>query len=1365
MEPQERYDAQTADILDSIFMNIPDSKPDNLSEFDYCVFRYSIGLSKGAKLASPLSNIILTLCAIQLLGMCTLATSFGWTERHQLTSRLLNFIFFIMTGSSMDTGIGGSPSLTLIYVIDLFTFLIIVIFLFGLFQMHLRENLNPIAQSIHVIFVVDIPNYLIVIFTRNLASNLVDILNGIVRYPTLTVISCILFAILFYIRNLVWSTVYASLFYKSGALVSFSSYTYLNVAPLLYVALPTLGFGLFSQDNTYVALIFSYALGGAVCLFIGSSMTFMNKRTNGIVNVIGVMQLISAVMTGVTLAGYIDDPQLSFNIIFWVTVLLAAIIMLGQGLYHRKYMNRLRICKGNFERLNIRRPQNFLFYMQEAAYEGIKYVADGSFLMWGLSRWQSSWFVCAVLRYASLIPDCPELECLLGALVSLKVGRNRLENFILYEYERVSNMRKTQASLDLMQNIKTVRVQMRKYEQLMKTFSDLLSNKDMSGYLYAGALSRIRRKLKTYIYGLFLEHPNCVQVLRFYGEFLRDLEKEEWIGTAYIDLANSLERGAIRCVNFEYLNLTAMFPRLQKAIPEKYSVRTKRSDNYESTGQDSDDPVRAPTGTRRYGISVAMMTFVGLFLLMVLVSYMISVQFWLTFSERRQSKLKLEAELEMLIHVFSELSYRSVCLLVDAESFDFGVEFVTELIFELTNLTVNVLTEYDKICVTNKELCKNYKWVKEINYLTGLDESNASVRLDFCSVMDHVAERCLMLFGTGATPSPAEQTYFFNYIFATYVFVEDALQKIEMSNSDMKNVVKNTRTTSLIRGFIPWVIFLLVLMIIPIVVYARVKRMLKGCRLSSTCELATGPLVAFLKRDHPTFSKSSARFYGLLFLSVICIGLSHLVEYGYYFLSLDELAEEALYAVQITRQHVSLAAMIASLAGFDLNPNNNYERFKAYMQVISNTFTMVTETPWTPLPFGDSIIEIVHDGLQQIGVDKLLYDPALVNNMTKTVNETVAPGLQLTLQTSWTNEMNMVTSMAATEIAFVLIFNIVLALFVGIAGVCLIAIGKTAQMLRMMVNTRVAQGIVKKGEKSEWRRNILDMMDPVASCLVGCDGWIIMVNQQWCKVFEISVDMAIGKHIEQFISIDSAPDYIKTYEIGDDMNLYVIWMTEEDQKLRKELNHCTEELGLAREAMFPERFTGREPGSETVGFVTVCSFYIMPVEFVDTGADEWCSRTEEIEKYILRVCAKYSHVDVTRMSSREITLLYGINETSDSPLMVLLNCVVQVMELVRELSELEYVKGGADVAAAITVAKHAEFVFCKKGKAVIAEMVGKACWRQINLRGYVEPNSVVLSRQAAVRLMKAFPGLPIEQVTPDVYIVRFAQTFDIDVHE
>ena len=1365
MEKQERYDAQTANILDSIFMSIPDSKPESLTEFDYCAFRYSIGLSKGAKLATPISSVIIALSVVQLMGMFTLAVSFGWTERHPLATRLLNLIYFTMTGNAMDTGTKPGPSLGVIYFCDLATFLIAVVFLYGMFQMHRRETISPMNQAIHVVCVVDIPNFLIVIFTRHLAKDLVDIMNGLSRFPALTVVSCILYVVLFCIRNLVWSTVYCSLFYKSGVLVSFSSYTYLNTAPLLYVALPTFGYGLCSAGSTNAVLIFSYIVAGIVCLYIGSSMTFMNKRTNGLVSVIGVMQLISAILTGITHAGYIDDPQLSFNITFWVSVLIGAVIMLGQGMYHRKYMNRLRICKGNFERLHIKRPQNFLFYMQEAAYEGIKFVADGSFLIWGLRRWQSSWFLCAVLRYACLIPDCPDLECLLGCLVSLKVGKNRLENFILYEYERVCNLRKVQASLVLMQDIKTVQRQMRQYEYLMKTFSDCLSNQDTSGYLYAGALMRIRRNMKTYIYGLLVEHPNCVEVLRLYGEFLRDIEKEEWIGTAYADLANSLERGTIRCINFEYLRLTAMFPRLQKAIPEKYSVRTRKSDNYESTMGDSEDPVRAPTGKQKGGVSVIMNLFVGLFLLAVLIYYIISADFWLEYSAQRLTKLDLEENIEFLVHVFAELSYRSICLLVDPGAFDFTVDYVLYLANELARRADGILEAYNTMTIRSPILAEVYKWVKDLNYMSGLDDSNASIRLDLSTSMNHLAERCALYFGNPVPPTTEEQSYYFSYIFSAFVFVQDALSKANASNLELKKVIADRRISALLKQMSMWLIFLVILIIIPIILYAQMKKLLKGCTQITTDDVATGPLVALLKRDHPTFCLSITWFYVALLFCVIVILLSHGVAYGYYQYITDEVINDAEFSIYVTRQHVALGAMIASVAGFDISPNNNFQRFKAYMLAIAQSFTVASSASWIPVEFSDNVFQIITLGIQQIGTDKLLYDVEKVNNMTRIMNETVAMGFHMLLEETWYQEELLVQEAAATELALLIIFSIIMSLVVGISGVCLLRLGKTLQMLRMMVNWRVARGIVKKGEKSEWRRNILDMMNSVAACLVSCDGWILMVNQQWCKVFELTVDMIIGKHIQQFITLEEAPEYIKSYDIGDDQSLYVIWMHEEDQNLRKELMKCTEDLKLARETIFPARFIDRDTGTESIGFVVHCSIYIMPVEFDEASLSSWCTRIEEIERYIIDSCAKYGHVDVSRTSGREITLIYGINEDEPVPEMTLLSCAVQVMELIRELSELDYIKGGADFAAVISLAKHAECVFFRRGNAVVYEMTGKSCWRQTMLRGYVEPNSVVLSRQVVRLLEKTVGSLPVEKLSPDVYIVRFAQATEPEIQE
>ncbi|OHT07353.1 hypothetical protein TRFO_24542 [Tritrichomonas foetus] len=506
----------------------------------------------------------------------------------------------------------------------------------------------------------------------------------------------------------------------------------------------------------------------------------------------------------------------------------------------------------------------------------------------------------------------------------------------------------------------------------------------------------------------------------------------------------------------------------------------------------------------------------------------------------------------------------------------------------------------------------------------------------------------------------------------------------------------------------------------------------------------------FLQRNYLSFTTITV-IYELI---LICIVACSVILY----ISTESLTKKHLNQTlnegNISLRYGEAALIVSSSLTATILSSTNHLKADTVSLITSRTIKYFANHVFTQHNYSNSLYEfsmcfrsIVNDSnyaaliydTTYINLMKNIYDSVLINSITISHEENAHLNYHIRIQ--------MVSNIFAINLVILLIEIVLLVCIMKILNIIENCLKIYLKLLIDGTNT-TASSLEKITQIIDSKtRNILDFINYPTS-LVDRNGIIIYVNHYWIVNFKMKPEFIIGQNIDKFLE-DIPENKVKIYPLPEMHSIYVIETSKEDIENEEKLNELINEVKHIRSSIIPKQFIDKEPGRYNVGLLIICSLIIEPVSFDELSSDDWSSDYETFLSYFYQQCDEFDDINIIQTSGRELTLLVGVSGKYISKYLTL-KTLILISDTLRYIHESEWCGGGFSMCSVITCSHKSEFVIhCNKATTI--DMFGSAFSKQMNLRKFIEPNSIIVCKNIINQIKGQECGFDFKKIQPGVY--------------
>lgn len=1359
----ELKDTGTSNLLSNIFVTLPDMKPDNLSELDYCIFLLFISLNNGIRKCKFINDICIVVLVFQMFAIICLPSlqSIIWKdERYDLFFHALYFSLYLTSDPNHQV----ISSHLFFYIIDMIGLLSIAIFIYALVVMHQRRCIGHDAQIFIVLFSIILPRIYLLIIINSISINISKlVLKDDLCYVYLTIITLIVFIFLFFIRYITTSTITSSFLIPTSHFMHFSISFYQDCISIILLCLFNYSFLATDLRHANFVMAVGMMTFGILQIVRFSYATTISISTCARTASYGCALIVSSIFGFMKYAGQFQNEDIAIYVFVYISIIIYFVSY--KMLHHRNEMllKNLKVVV-DYDHLNIKSMNQFLIYFQVGFTHCVKEMLDGTFVKWGIQTWMGSHLIMRIICLLSIIPGSEKLVEEISSYLPLNSNRSHSEKFAIFQHQSTSHLRIVKAPMPLQLTVIKAERQLDQYRTVYRAFSAFITSKNGDGYLFLDVLATIRSQIRNCIESLRREYPNCAEVLRLYASFLEKIEFDYEGADRLNQLSNSLDSGEIKSVDFQYLNIASMYPKLQTFLL-KYSIKGSNDKKFLDYFLEDINPKDIPNKRKlkRSPFIIISIVFMFLLFISVLIVFFGIVSEVIKHSDHMS---KLTTFIDSLINStfsFSTIYYTSLNSIFENKE----PKYVHTSLDSFESAGSRILTTFKDIALISDNFNKSFSWMTEKlftfpSYVSHI-KANIHIWLAFA--------RCAESYGNIFPNHTAEKIYVNQYI-KTFSFTSEAISECFslINNSKFSFFMKEkSNLIAEIQFFcLPTLLLSLFGLLLPIFLKLELNALLKHFPQQFGSKEKPFLISFFLEKDFYSFKRIIVH-YIITVIAVNCVNISlGATTVKIYNEMSNTLCEHVCDIDVYTRQYLYAASSIGTIYGSILLKETSINIIETLNTSID--YFLKTNTP--PQNQNQSVIyhqqfaEFTYQLMKQVSGNSIKFNKTNVESMIgilegPIINCIIATTIDLRKKFDRYMKSLIEIVLTSNEIFFIICSVLVVLIhkqiqksqaIIDVAYHLISQIPETARSDSDKITYLQGKGLISPSAELK-SISVLDMIDfPCA--ILDDEEKIVSANRIWLTFFDFSLINAIGKPFSKFSS-GYDPQIVSIHPINDEFKLGVINTSADDIELTQRLGRSKQIFSKIRSYYIPKRFLETKTGIKTIGFTVCCNVTITPFFMDEINTDNWYADAIFFEQWFEEKCSRYDDADILRNTARETTILYGTNE-KHKPIELFMQALYTMIDSYRYAMERDWSGNGLFFTAVITAGDKTDFVFSKDRYATI-NMFGEAFQKQMKLRENLLANSVIICDKCAEMFMMLKLGNNLKQIDTTAYYISLDQ--------
>ena len=1364
-------DSISTDLIAKLFHSLPDERPSDISEIEFCVFRLFSKLSGQTQNYSLIFLFFMTVSLIQTFAcLCFVGNSLN-IENNNLDFAT-RFIYFAIKFRPYSDDINS----IYLYIINLFCICSILTFFVMLYQMHKRVYIQPRYKTILTILVVDIPRILIPVLTINITEFVFKLISLESRLYICQTVLFIIFLIIFLLMLISCSnTMYSSIFYYSGIFSSTSSIMFiLYINMFLIFAHAVTQTLLFVQDANYV-LSFALLVFGLFLIFTVSANFYLAMPLPVFLFTHGFVLVIAGLISVFETSGYITNyTSMHFTLFCLEIVGFIIIYKILNHVKNKLTKKFLKIAKKrNFKRLGKISDVMTLNYLYFAIHHCHPCIDDSTFLNFALKQTaRPSWCLFKVYHLLSFLQKVPPNFD--DFTKSIKQNRqiSQVHRFILYEADKLAALRTiTQVPPDMETKMSEFETRLSQYQQLRVTFMTEIAHNNNIGFIFLNALSTMKNYMLTnYTCTLRETYPNSPDVLRLYAQYLSIVCQNQVGCSRWTTIADDIQKRVLQYADYTHVNVLFRHPILQLSMMKHNSTQASaplvrprapsillfptlhdnksnlfgtRPNNHFDDKKSIADLMIIISGIL-YGLSIIAF-FVSSFAHCKILnnSVSIGIDFTACFSEYYQA--------------FSRTMYYPLLQLINGttetvDTLQFNIVYGAYYGYAWTHFNHNY-TIGNRI---SSEFKKSFSWIQSDSYNVPSYDLSVYVNTQLEWILSRYTNLLQRIFPLNGNFSPnvLEVPVFLQTLCESYSLFSPLLLKFLSSYEEFNNNVPKQVSTKILYSGIPLILFAILLLILPPFALRDIKKLSKY--FPKTEQGSDHHILhLYLKRDFTSFWQIYLSIISTVVVIVIFSIINvvsviseskrlndKLLDESRNVLSDSHLflaASSALNDILLTQVHNTAFVPNLTLIINEINScldflvNGSYI-YSLYEGILQESFLLLVQMTY----------QVSSTSLQYNRQFTQEYLNIYVNQLTPVLLERIRNNIDIMYHDS---DVISLEEMNINIILLILIIIIYIIMAFQIEKLHL-----TMKMLMELLSGLSESSLSLSKTSSLKKRSVLDLVSRPCA-LIDKSTRVIATNQLWLSFYDESFDGVIGRTIGELANTQE----FNTYDVGHGNQLIVMSEVKEEAEAKNDLKNTKRDLRLLKSVSIPKRFLEITEGLEIIDFLVVCKVQLVPVGNENLSAEIWINDAVSMETWITDRCQACEDCDVLYESFRDITLLFGVNQVL-SPHMLIISAINIIVDLLRWTIEWEWNSGSMCACVTMSCGSPVRFVFTHD-KFTRMEAYGPPFEKQMRLREHMELNSIVCCEETAQRIKDMKIGFELTECGMGAYTFAIQDNF------
>lgn len=1360
----ETTESSSSDISSTIFLTVPDIKPNTLPEKDFCLFVLvdRIGDVSNSmyyfNTAAFFISFLQQFFAIRLpLSGSGPAPSLGPFTRFQ--SFLVTLMFEPMKGVS---------SAFFYFVLDLLCLGCVIAMLNGLIFAYRRIFITNGWAKFFTIFAVDVPMTLKVPVFYHLILVMLDEYRSGIRYFQF-------FYLLFVFSILAWmhvkqrDTMWNSIVYHDGLTIRFWGLVDEQWIGLSAIMVQLIGFRAFNQQEFSLLVILMNIVVGIGMILHFNYTVFLSPQNYGSGVGRGVAFLCSGAVHALAYYGVEVDSDIV--LVFLVFILMCASYTATS--YKKATLKKMAaMITPDFESMAIKDGRELVEYVMAGLNEGVECVTNGALLEWGLAHFEECELRKAMLTFQLfLLKTPPSLQKSMN-VVRMHTRKTLSQRYADYENERIMNMRCSSVPTpSVTKALIELEARIGHYQHMAQTLASKMSPNIESNYLYLNIHMALEKKLTSAM--MYLRHawPNSPDVAQVYALFKSVVKRNETGANKWRAFAAEILKGPslfaqsaqLRCLNLfpETQNRLLDYVYQQNSHIQRHSFSSSRARFQElqrKSAKTYDSVTRRPKLTamlEKYkrgstlipltAIVVTYLCFLSCFLYMIYsfgvnqTSIQRTGMFVSDFSDfvrafhdfvNVQTSNYLDVA-ETKKYIANSAKFETAFAKFFANLKEYGFEdkdfseqysWLTQHLFTIPSceesdiqdqfmaIVARFSTLYRHIFMETTDENKNYSYQLFLSTLSDAPEYLGRTTIRIASTSEHLIEtyrenmlRGIIKFFCLATPS------LFSLLIIPMYYVRSAKELSKLFSNEGPDS-QSRMSTYLTRGsvslratFAHFGVLLLILFSVPVFLYQEVST------ISGVLEASVIDNCQFVLTSVQQFVHFSST---LMYLRMVLAGeMPESVAVERLLKSRDYITEsenDLRLQYLLTADHFWFTEILVNLVnGSSLVKDGIEDHVNILAGLLENRMTYVMKR---------QIAEMIHE-LEVACTDKGIW-----------IGDVAA---------------------AATIFFFFPIF------FITLISLSLSrSIGALIDFILFLSSHEVRTRGDRERDSDETQsrqllefshKSVLDIYDRPCA-MIDSMKYIAAVNMAWYSYFNTTPDCVLGFNIEDFIDVNDPDCTIKP--IDDRQSILILEKLRRKEFLERKLKIAEQQERELRALMIPSKFIDMRSGTFEVGFNVACTLTFTPASDDSVNPDDWAKDVKFLEQYLQAKASE--EADVLRRSSQNLLLLYGL-KGDFSPEELVVKAFTALVDVLRASQEYEWITRGVDIYAVMACGEHATFSYTEHLENGMT-MTGDSFTKLRRLQTLIEINSIIFDSEVNKRLTDLRVGFRADEVAADVYM-------------
>ena len=1386
-EYSEHSESISTELISNVYSNMIEYRPSYLSKFEYTFFRFANSLLICTQNTSLLNSIFNGFLVIQFFSILCfpIINTFTSTGDYDATFKFVNF--FINIYPNLET----NPSPIFLYFLDILGFSTFFCFIFG-FQNAKRKKYDKSYQKIFFsFFVYNLSQVLLCIFANYTGQAFYYIvIQKEYFFIGQTFISIIIFVGILLMRIAFLNTIQQSLILSSNqveALVSKKIFIYFFTFAMF---LNSFSKNVISDKNLLFLLGFIYIFFGSITFCLSLFPIDFHSQVNRLSLSLSTTIVISGIVSISKALQYFTGNYIMVIFIAFSFLAFYCIFVIIFGIIHRIFIEKtqkLDLSNPDFDSLHIANDNLLHSYISLWYDEAYPFTTKCQLPKWVLKRKHSIDIYYRLLPFSVIIPLEPGDQEQLMNNIYEHSNKTMAQKFILFRYFIISNFRNTSRVPPEMRSIVTIlESRLTQFQSINRCFVKNIS-KDMNlNLLLIDSLATMKDLLYSNIKYILTLYPNSPEALHIYQSYCSKIENDHIKENKYAQLSKELSRGTIFYSDFNYVQTFSSYPKLQRIMLESCSTLKKPFIINRGSMQLEKKAKFFPSGnsfsqaitslfTSHHKIALIVSTIFS-FLFIATSIITIIFLFLQTFSmvnEFYKSDHHISSYIECLKSYFSFI-FKPIQVMYRGVSSNFqDISNLNALFTDFKIKFINFSESTHTNSLNNKYFFRCFRFIFDTPYILPTYVDNVHLNGSIITYFSSVISALHPFFATGDFLSEQyilnNQKVFLKLIHLNFRNIYSSMNNVTSSSDNYTMVFFRDAFKTIFIRIAPFLFFLILVVFVPLICLSEIKDTL--ILFHSEQSIRNNRILNnFLQEKFYTKNKLLILYYISIFCVIFVLFLDfmgHIFLFQHFTNHINQLNIEAINLVKVD---YFVSTSISSLFLVSLNNTDfvDEEDIDLLLFSLNQCIDFFTNGTYSGaiIDFSltdSSMYQFVLNIIKQIDNNTIVFDNSETILMIFYYENIIRPFIrnhekEIFSKISFCQDVLSYVSLCISVITSILLilsvifftimtkrifrlFPIILQLFQYQVPSTIIAPEKVVEILHKKFSLLRFMGYLG--------RNLLDLINkPCAS--FDKNNIIIHTNRLWLHFFNCSQDDVIGRSYKEFINLKPNARFITHTKEGV-LSLIII----DEVPLQEELNEKIETLKTRvislRKTSFPKRFRQHtEEGCIKIGFNINVVFILTPAADSRTVPERWLYEVKRFEKWIKLKIRHNAKADFLLRSTREISLLFGIDEIED-PHFLLLEALTFLFDTIRWFNETDWDREEINLYSIAAVGDFALMNF-KKGGAFTLDINGPAFEKEMILREKVRVNSIVFCSQLVELVDQYKFGLKLDKIDDTAYI-------------